>query len=387
MEKFELIEFYKTYIRAKKGKKTNSFYEFEINLEKNLLDLFEDVNNLNFEIQNSYAFVVEYPKIREIVAASISLRILQHVLISYLEDFYESKSYDFCFLDSNYACRKNFGTHLAVKVSKDYIKFFKYYLKLDIKSFFNSISKKILFKILEDDLKDVNIQKKTVFFYLEKIIFHNYSKNIVLKSKRRKFKLVPKHKSFIFKELNNLDKEIPIGNLTSQFFANIYLNKLDHFITLALEKRNLGEKYQRYMDDLIIYSNDKFFLLGFLTDIKKFLEKNLSLNLAEDKIILDKTSNGVDFLGYFIKPTHTLLRKRVLKEFKRKIFLNNYCIDKYGLKQNHLKKFEMTINSYFAQLSFADSYNIKQKIFSKYLEKNFTLTFKNDNFYVKKIKN
>ena len=346
------------------------------------MKLFEEVNSLTFEIKKSYAFVIEYPKIREIVAVDINLRILQHILISYLEKFYEDKNYSFCFLDNNYACRKNFGTHLAVLENS--IKDFNFYLKLDIKSFFNSIYKKTLYEIIENDLKDFKFEKKKiVFYYIKKIIFFNYSKNIILKSSRQKFNLVPKHKSFVYNERENLGIGLPIGNLTSQFFANIYLNKLDYFVVSILEKRNLNEKYQRYMDDFIIYSNDKVFLLELLDKIKEFLKDDLKLELCDKKTILNETKNGVDFLGYFIKPTHTLLRKRVLKEFKRKIGIYNYNFKKYGVQKKYLKKYEMIINSYFGGLKLANSKKIKNKLFDKNFRKHFKKNFKGNELYVK----
>ena len=160
---------------------------------------------------------------------------------------------------------------------------------------------------------------------------------------------------------------MPIGNLTSQFFANVYLDKLDQFIY------SLGFKYYlRYVDDFIILGDRK--IIYELPKIKEFLEKELDLKLSDKKIIFQSSKIGIDFLGYYIKPSHTLVRRKVVSRFKSKLNFLDFADAKKALA---------VINSYFGHFSHADSYKLRKhfciKLLSKLPEK---LTFdKKYNYY------
>jgi hypothetical protein len=173
---------------------------------------------------------------------------------------------------------------------------------------------------------------------LETIIFHDPTKNFIYRGDPKLIKLIPSHKSLFYSGCNN---GLPIGNLTSQFFANIYLNELDQFITKTLKCRN----YARYVDDFIMIAFDKDKLLLLIGPIRNFLKKHLDLNLHKNKIILQHISKGVDFLGYFIKPTHTLVRQRVVKRFKNELYLRRdkkdglFSIDNIPMIQSYLGHF------------------------------------------------
>ena len=153
-------------------------------------------------------------------------------------------------------------------------------------------------------------------------------------------KLIPKEKSLFYSN----GKGLPIGNLTSQFFANVYLDKLDQFIY------SLGFKYYvRYVDDFIILGDRK--IIYELPKIKEFLKKELDLKISEKKIVFQSTKVGIDFLGYYIKPSHTLVRRKVVSRFRSKL---NY------LDFEDTKKALATINSYFGHFSHADSYKLRK---------------------------
>lgn len=162
-------------------------------------------------------------------------------------------------------------------------------------------------------------------------------------------KIIPVEKSLLF---GNRNTGLQIGNLTSQFFANIYLNKLDHFI-----KEELGfERYIRYVDDFILLDEDNVILEKTIGLIDSFLKNNLHLCLCQGKTVLRPISAGVDFLGYFIKPSHTLVRNKTIKRFKKRLFI--YKKIKFNeIKDNNLPS---CINSYFGHFSHANSYNLRK---------------------------
>jgi len=156
-------------------------------------------------------------------------------------------------------------------------------LKCDVKKFFDSINHQTLIDILKQKIKDENILN-----LIQEIIF-----------------------SF---EMNS-DKGIPLGNLTSQYFANIYLNELDWFV-----KHRLRIKYYiRYTDDFLILNSDKNYLLGLIGSINHFLNNRLKLNLHPDKIIVRKHNQGIDFLGYVTLPRYRVLRTKTKKRMFRKV--------------------------------------------------------------------
>lgn len=157
---------------------------------------------------------------------------------------------------------------------------------------------------------------------------------------------------------------MPIGNLTSQFFANIYLNELDHFVKDEL----CCDRYLRYVDDFIILDTNKNNLRLLVPVIDNFLKTRLNLRINSKKICLQDVRIGIDFLGYFIKPTHTLVKNKVVSRFKKQI----YYINKKNLSINY--KISM-INSYFGHFIHANSFNLRRYIFENKLNKCITHLF------------
>ncbi len=209
-------------------------------------------------------------------------------------------------------------------------------LKCDIQKFFASVDQKILLELLGRQIADHNF-----LWLLEEII------NSFCSSDSSPAKLGQNgRKGF---------KGIPIGNLTSQFFANIYLNGLDHFVTNSLKIAN----YIRYADDFVMLSNDRDYLINLVPEIGKFLRIKLDLELHPKKIILRKFKSGVDFLGYIVFPNYILPRtktkRRLISKIKSRI--NDY---KEG-KINEIK-LNQTIQSYFGYLSHVNSYKLRQEL-------------------------
>lgn len=285
---YEYNNLYKAYKKARKGKtKLNYILYFEKDLETNLKILQEELESETYQPKPLRKFIIKDPKTRTIHSSIFKDRIVHHAIINLLEPIYEK-----VFLYDSYANRKNKGTHKAIerfdtykrKVSKNG-KLIKqpynnnsiqgYYLKADIKHYFQTVDQNILINILKKKIKDT--------------------------------KLI----SLITKILNNYKEGMPLGNLTSQFFANVYLNELDYFI-----KHKLKAKYYiRYVDDFIILHKNKNLLKAYKIQINKFL-KTLNLELHEEKSNIYPLRQGTDFLGYKIFYHYKTIRKRNLKKLK-----------------------------------------------------------------------
>jgi hypothetical protein len=337
---FTYENLYKAYLDCRKSKrKTANALKFELDLEHKLHVLLQELKTGTYYPGRSICFVVTKPCPREIFAADFRDRIVHHLLVREIIKAGEKK-----FIFDSYACRKNKGTHKAVARVSQFIRIVSnnykqeaHYLQLDIKSFFMTIDQEILFKILKkmiNSQKRDQIWKNEILNLAQKIIFHKPQENYFKKGKANTFDLIPKHKSLFHQKSK---KGLPIGNYSSQFFANLYLNELDQFIKKHLKQRF----YLRYVDDFIILGKDKLFLQNLIEKVNEFLKNNLSLELNYAKIKLEKVNRGLDFLGYFIKPCCPLIRKKVLNNF----------YDKVCFEENK-KQAMKSINAYWGHFRF-----------------------------------
>lgn len=351
---FTIEKINRAYFDCLKHKKnTANALRFEMNREKNLYFLLKDLQDRKYKISRHICFVVTEPTAREIFAADFRDRIVHHLLYNETKELFERK-----FIDESYANRDGKGTHKAVKKLKYYISRGGrdgrklYYLKMDIKGFFRNIEKNILYKEAEKIIVESKKEywwKDEILWLTKMIIYHDPTSNYIFKGPNKTRDIVPKHKSLFYGERN---KGLPIGNLTSQFFANIYLNKLDYFV-----KNSLGfYRYIRYVDDFIVLDEDKEKLEGVIEKVNSFLDKELRLELSPNKVFLKSVNQGIDFLGYYIKPTHTLVRRKVVKRFKKKMYKSRDKEDGF-FSINDIPM----IQSYFGHFMYANSYNLKEK--------------------------
>jgi hypothetical protein len=201
-----------------------------------------------------------------------------------------------------------------------------YILKCDVKKFFDSVNHNILIFLIGEKIKDEN-----AFWLIEEII-----------------------KSFSASS----DKGLPLGNITSQLFANIYLNELDKFI-----KHRLKIKYYiRYCDDFVIPSDSEKYLKRLIFKINGFLKEKLKLSLHSDKISIRKYHQGVDFLGYVSFPFHRILRTKTKKRMFRK---TEQKVKELKLGKISKESFNQAIQSYLGILKHGNSYKIKNKLLNK----------------------
>jgi len=325
---FTYQQLYRCYIKCRKNKRnTINQLGFEINAEQNLLELEQELNGGTYHPGRSICFVVDKPKLREVFAADFRDRVVHHVLVDHLEPRAEPK-----FIYDSYACRKNKGTHAAAKRLQRFTRAVThnnskraYCLQLDIRSFFVSMNKDILFDMVKKHTTD------SAMIWLAKIIIYNdCTENCRITRGKNLIKHVPEHKS-LFKQAKN--KGLPIGNLTSQFFANLYLNELDQFVKHQLRCRH----YMRYMDDVLILHQDKNRLEAWTGDIQAFLQERLDLILNTRKTAIRPISNGIDYLGYIVRPFYILVRRRVVNNLKARIRNGSLTKASYMSYMGHLK--------------------------------------------------
>ena len=270
-------------------------------------------------------FVVLHPKPREIFSPSYSDRIVHHLLVDKMEPLTDKK-----LIFDSYANRKTKGTHAAVSRLQQYIhqKDSSYFLQADISSFFPSINKNILFKIFNKHLQSLlrqglicETEGNTLRLLAEKVIFQDVTKPMpIFTGNQHLIKQLPKSKSLFYQPK---DQGLPIGSLTSQYFANLYLNELDQFVKHKLRV----QKYLRYVDDFIILSDDPKQLHQWRLEIDEFINSKLRLKLHPRKIQLQKTSQGINFLGYVTYPDHCKVRSRTIKSFRKRLYFFNHLID------------------------------------------------------------
>lgn len=313
----------------KKGKRNRiDVQEFGYNLEDNIFKLHQELKSKTYNHSYYTSFYIQDPKLRHIHKASVKDRVLHHAVFRILYPIFDP-----IFINDSYSCRINKGTHKAVNRLQKYARKTSknntqtcYILKCDIKRFFDSITHNILISLIKNKIKD-----KDTNWLIEKII-----------------------KSFSIQT----NKGLPIGNITSQLFANIYLNQLDYFIKHKLRIKH----YIRYCDDFVILSNNKEYLQKYILQIDNFLKNNLKLSLHPDKIDIRKYYQGIDFLGYISFPYFRILRtktkRRIFKKLKQKTI---------QLKQNKILKesFNQTIQSYLGILKHCNSYRLQQELENK----------------------
>ena len=317
--------------RKARKDKTKKYYvkEFEKDLIKNLLKLQEELISQTYKPKPLKTFILRDPKTRKISKSDFRDRIVHHALVRIIEPIFDKT-----FIFDSYANRKGKGNLKAIKRLNSFLKkvsrngktkgWFNnnqikgYCFKADIKHYFQEVNHKILLKILKRKIKD----KKVIWLT-----------------------------NMILKKFDNKEKGMPLGNLTSQFFANIYLNELDYFIKHKLKSKF----YIRYVDDFIILHFSKLQLKIWKQEISRFLKEKLRLELHAQKSRIISLSKVIDFVGFRNFYYFRLLRKRNIKSMLGKIQLFN----KEGL--NHKKLFE-SFQGWQAYAKWANTYKLRKKI-------------------------
>jgi len=301
------------WVEFKKGKENKpDVQKFALNLEDNIFDLHQQLKSNTYYHSNYKSFYISDPKLRHIHKAEVVDRVLHHAIVKIIEPIFEKS-----FIFDSYSNRKNKGTHRAIKRFKNFAWKLSqnntknvWVLKCDIKKFFENVNHNILISLIERKISDSQVIK-----LISKIVYSFKNKN---------------------------QKGIPLGNLTSQLFSNIYLSELDQFI-----KRKLKIKYYiRYTDDFVILSRNNKNFCALISKISEFLEIKLDLQIHPQKVMIKKWRQGIDFLGYVDFPYHNILRTTTKNRILKRIKYSNY----------------QSIQSYLGILNHCRSHGIKRKI-------------------------
>lgn len=317
--------------RGKRKRKDVQF--FERHLEDNLFQLQQDLKFFQYSHSPYDQFYVTDPKQRHISKASVRDRVVHQIVYDTLTTVLDKK-----FIFHSLSSRLEKGTHVGIahlhcmtrKISRNGTRPC-YALKMDIRRFFDSVDHSVLKQLLRNSIKDENVLKTT---------------DMIIDS----FKVGTGSIGPV---------GIPLGNVTSQLFANVYLHELDHFV-----KHDLKEKYYlRYCDDFIILSNDKSHLETLIVSIREFLAENLRLELHPKKVTIRKLHQGIDFVGYVLFEKHMLVRTRSKQRMQKRLKAG---YEKYLIGAVDAAPFDQMLQSYLGILSHANQHTLSQAIKNAY---------------------
>ena len=333
-------ELFRAWDEFKRGKRMKEdVLTFERELESNIFCLHRDLISKRYKHGPYDDFFIQDPKLRHIYKASVRDRMLHHAMFAALNPIFEPT-----YIPNSFSCRVGKGTHKGVETLAQMLRAVSkngthpcYALKCDIRKFFDSIDHNILVGLLEKRIVDPDV------CWLMREIIESYEAD----------NLVPTRLGG--GEKNSSRKGLPIGNLTSQLFANVYMNECDQFVKHVLRIKH----YVRYTDDFLIVDNDPTKLEQLLAPIQDFLRKRLRLELHPDKVEIRRYSKGVDFLGYVSFPHFRLLRKKTEKRMFRKL---DHIVTDHKRDAVTKGRAEASLNSYMGMLSHADAHRLGEKL-------------------------
>jgi RNA-directed DNA polymerase len=293
--------------RNKRG--STSALAFEFNLERNIMQLHHDLNTGAYQPGASICFVVTHPKPREVWAADFRDRIVHHLLYNHIGARIERT-----FIADSCACIPGRGTLYAAERLEAKARSITqnwqrpaHYLKCDLANFFVSIDKRVLAEQLRRIIPEQPWQALAL-----QILWHDPRDNYQLRSPQRLLNRVPQHKRLTTQPAH---LGLPIGNLSSQFFANVYLNALDQFVKHRLQAKH----YIRYVDDFVLLHHSPQQLNAWHDQIEAFLAEHLHARLNPSKTIRQPLQRGVDFVGQVILPHRRITRRRTATNALRRV--------------------------------------------------------------------
>ena len=329
---------YQAFQKARRGKRYREYaVEFENRLEENLLRLGEELRTGSYIPGEYRIFYIHEPKRRLISAAPFRDRVVHHALIGVIEPIIDKK-----LIEDTYACRNGKGTHKAIDRCQYFLQRFDWVLKCDIRKYFSSIDYLILIDQLTLYIKD-----KRTLNLIETIIHHSNEQEFILGWFPGDDLLTPLERK----------RGIPIGNLTSQFFANFYLNEFDHFI-----KQELGCKgYVRYMDDFVIFGDSKENMFEIRTKIKEYLIE-LRLRLHPKKQEIFPAQNGLPFLGFYLfRDRRRLLRSGIIR-FNLRVKKQMFALSTGRMS---LFEFKQSLMSWIGHAKHGNTWMLRRRLFEK----------------------
>ena len=362
-----LLDLYVAYYDARKHKALRSYVRhWEANLKENMELLCDDLLNRTYRPLPSKCFIVDYPKKREIFAAIFRDRIVHHLYFKYTQELFGRT-----FIQDSYSCIKGRGTHYGIQRVTDFCRRESrnwqrpcYAMHLDIRGYFMHIVRQKLLDISVGTLRKMSTHRISkdspttwqdmldidfLIWLTEIIVMLDPTKNCIIVGELSDWIGLDPAKSML-----HLSKGLglPIGNLTSQLFSNVYLNVFDQFMKRVMKCRYYG----RYVDDAIIISSDKEWLMSLVPDVQKFLKEELGLDLHMGKLTISEVHKVIEFLGSYIKPWRVYVSRRTLERAIKKMALLDFTNPQKVLR---------SVNSYLGIFQHASSYRLRRMLFWK----------------------
>lgn len=327
-----LEHLFESWDQFKRGKRKREDVQFfERYLEDHIFEIHDQLSTFQYQADPYAQFYITDPKQRHISKATVRDRLVHQMVYDILSPIFDPK-----FIFHSLSSRLSKGTHVGVVHLQKMIRKVSqngampcFALKMDIRRFFDTIDHQILKRLIRKTIVD-----EKVLLIIDTII-----------------------DSFRVSDKQNIG--IPLGNVTSQLFANIYLHELDDFIKQRLRERY----YLRYCDDFIILSNDPIHLNSLIPIIQDFLRSHLQLELHPKKVIIRKLSQGIDFIGYVLFEHHILLRTRTKKRMKKRLYEAYEC---YVSGKLDTTAMDQRLQSYLGILSHANQHHLSQALKNAY---------------------
>ncbi len=328
---------YLAWCKARKGKRgREGAAAFERVQEQELLALQEELQNFTYTPGPYRNFYVHDPKKRLISAAPFRDRVVHHALYRVIEPIWESR-----FIHDTYANRVGKGTHRALDRAQEYLRKYGYFLQCDLRQFFPSIDHEILRgeftrRIHDDDMLWLcdTILASGVGVLAGEYDMAWFPGDDLLAAIR--------------------PRGLPIGNLTSQFWANVYLNDFDHFI-----KRELKcPAYLRYVDDFVLFDDDPYRLKEWRKTIVEKLGR-LRLTLHDERTRTFASTSGLPFLGFRLYPEYRLVKRRKVNHFRRKL---GSLLSLYGRDEIPLSRLDASVQGWINHVRYADSWGLRRSV-------------------------
>jgi retron-type reverse transcriptase len=315
--------------------------DFEFNLEHNLLELQRELLTHTYQPGGYHNFYIREPKRRLVSAAPFRDRVVHHALCNVIEPIWEAR-----FIHHSYACRVGKGTHKAINQCQQWIRQYRYAFQGDIVKYFPSIDHPILRGLLANKIAD-----RETLWLVDQLL----DSGAGIQVDEAPQTLFPGDDLFTLLRPRGL----PIGNLTSQFWANVYLNELDQFVKQELK----CAAYLRYMDDFVLFCDDKAQLHAWKTAVRGYLASSLRLSLHPKKSLVYHVKVGVDFCGFRIYPTHRRLRKSSIRRFVQRFRRQR---EAYHRGELSLTEINTSVQCWVAHAAHGDTWRLRNRLFNDY---------------------
>ena len=336
----EFENLYEAFLRARKGKRSRpDVAAFEDNLETELPVLQAELLDESYQPSPYRHFTIYEGKPRRISAAPFRDRVVHHALCNVIEPIWEAR-----FIHDNYACRRGRGTHAALDRCTAFARRYHYVLQCDVVQFFPNVDHAILRNLLARRIADEQVMRLS-----DKIIASGVGIH------------APEPHWFPGDDLlaPARPRGLPIGNQTSQFWANVYLHELDQFVKQTLR----CPAYLRYCDDFLLFANDKPRLHTWRTAIEGFTV-NLRLRLHDRKTVVYPVTNGIPFLGFLVFPDHRRLQQANGLRFQRRLkrMLDDYACGRISGPEMHER-----VRGWVAHAAHGDTHGLRKSIFQRHI--------------------